>query len=176
MIIFFVPRGSHLITVLKTKNMMSQESSLAHCCTLAPPAAQLQTILQSPTVGTDSASRTLSNAARVLPVQLPRDFVMVGVCRTTNHGQPVSLVSVHVLHIRRLLAPHVPSLLSRHWRRNAVDNVRTFLLPHPHASIVLLLRLMNLANSSVEHLVGIVEDPYWRSGGSVPHLTSAQLP
>ena len=101
---------------------------------------------------------------------------MAGVCGTTVLLQHVSSVAVHVLHIRRLLAPHVPSLLSRLRRRNAVDNVKTFSLPHPHASIVLLLRLMNLANSLVEQLVGIVEDPYWRSGGSVPHLTSAQLP
>ena len=57
---------------------------------------------------------------------------------------------------------------------NAVDNVRTFLLLH--ASPVLWTPLMNLANSFVEQLVGIVEDPSWRSGGSVPHLTSAQLP
>ena len=69
MIIFFVPRGSLLTTVLKMKNMMSQESSLAHCCTLAPPAAQQQTIRLSPTVGTDSASRTPSNAARAQHVQ-----------------------------------------------------------------------------------------------------------
>ena len=64
---------------------------------------------------------------------------MAGVCGTTVLLQHASLVSVHVLHIRRLLAPHVPSLLSRLRRMSAVDNVRTFLLPHPLASIVLLL-------------------------------------
>ena len=47
---------------------------------------------------------------------------------------------------------------------------------HSHARIVSLPPLMNLANSSAEQLVGIVEDPSWRSGGSVPHLTSVQLP
>ena len=156
--------------------MMSQESSLAPCCTPALLAAQLQTILQSPIVVTDSAFLTPSNAGHVQPVLLTGGIVMAGVSITTNHGQPVSSVAVHVLLIRRLLAPHVPSLLSRLRRMSAVDNVRTFLLPHPLASIVLLLRLMNLANSSVEQLVGIVEDPSWRSGGSVPHLTSAQLP
>ena len=139
MIIFFVPRGSHLITVLKTKTMMSLESSLAPSCTLVSPAAQLQTILQSPIVVTDSAFLTPSNAGHVQPVLLTGGTVMAGVSITTNHGQPVSSVAVHVLLIRRLLAPHVPSLLSRHWRRNAVDNVRTSppMLELPHASIVL---------------------------------------
>ena len=155
--------------------MMNQESLIALFCIPALPAAQLQIFLQSPTVGTDSACLTPSNAGHVQPVLLTGGIVMAGVSITTNHGQPVSLVSVHVLHIRRVLAPHVPSWPWRPRRRNAVDNVRTFLLPHPHASIVLLLRLMNLANSSVEQLVGIVEDPFWRSGGSVPHQTSAQL-
>ena len=99
---------------------------------------------------------------------------MAGVCGTTVLLQHASSVAVLVLLIRRLLAPHVPSLLLRLRRMSAVDNVRIFLLLH--ASPVLWTPLMNLANSSVEHLVGIVEDPYWRSGGSVPHLTSAQSP
>merc|ERR1711884_99473 len=107
MIIFFVPRGSHLTTVLKTKNMMSQESSLAPSCTLAPPAAQLQTILQSPTVGIDSAFLTPSNAGHVQPVLLTGGIVMAGVCITTVLQQHVSSVAVHVLLIRRLLGPHV---------------------------------------------------------------------
>ena len=61
---------------------------------------------------------------------------------------------------------------------SAVDNVGISppMLELPHASIVLWTPLMNLARSLVEQLVGIVEDPYWRSGGSVPHLTSIQLP
>ena len=117
--------------------MMNQESLIAHFCTPALPAAHLQIILLSPTVGTDSASLTPSNAGHVQPVLLTGGIVMAGVSITTNHGQPVSLVSVHVLHIRRLLAPHVPSLLSRLRRMSAVDNVRTFLLPHPLANIVL---------------------------------------
>ena len=80
--------------------------------------------------------------------------------------------------IRRLLALPVPSLLSRPRRMSAVDTVRTSptMLELLHARIVLLPPLMNLANSSVDQTAGIVEDPYWRSGGSVPHLTSAQLP
>ena len=61
---------------------------------------------------------------------------------------------------------------------NAVDNVRTSppVLELLHASIVLWTPLMNLANSSVEHLVGIVEDPYWRSGGSVLNLLRCLWP
>ena len=103
---------------------------------------------------------------------------MAGVCITTVLQQNVSLVPALVLLTRRLLVPHVPSLLWRLKRMSAVDHVRTSppLLELPHASPVLWTPLMNLANSSVEHLVGIVEDPSWRSGGSVPHLTSAQLP
>ena len=96
---------------------------------------------------------------------------MAGVCITTVLQQNVSSEPAPVLLTRRLLAPHVPSLPWRPRRRSAVDNVRTFLLPHPHASIVLFPPLMNLANSSVEQTVGIVEDPYWRSGGSVLNLT-----
>ena len=124
---------------MRTKNILNQESSLASCCTLALPAAQLQIILQSPTVVTDSAFLTPSNAGHVPPVLYTGGTVMAGVCGTTVLLQHASLVSVHVLLIRRLLAPHVPSLLSRLRRRSAVDNVRTFLLPHPLASIVLLL-------------------------------------
>ena len=103
---------------------------------------------------------------------------MAGVSITTVLQQNVSLVPALVLLTRRLLAPHVPSLPSRPRRRSAVDHVRTSppLLEFPHASPVLWTPLMNLANSSVEQLAGIVEDPSWRSGGSVPHLTSAQLP
>ena len=119
--------------------MMNQESSLAPSCTPALPAAQLQIILLSPIVGTDSAFLTPSNAGHVPPVQLTGGIVMAGVCITTVLQQHASSVAALVLLIRRVLAPHVPSLLSRLRRMSAVDNVRTFLLPHPLASIVLLL-------------------------------------
>ena len=148
MIIFFVPPGSLLTTVLRTKNMMSQESSLAPSCTPALPAAQLQIILLSPIVGTDSAFLTPSNAGHVPPVQLTGGIVMAGVCITTVLQQNVSLVPAPVLLTGRLLAPHVPSLPSRPRRRSAVDNVRISppMLELPHARIVLLTPLMNLAN------------------------------
>ena len=116
---------------------MNQESSLASCCTPALPAAQLQIIRLLPTVGTDSVFLTPSNAGHVPPVLLTGGTVMAGVCGTTVLQQHVSSVAVLVLLIRRLLAPHVPSLLSRLRRMSAVDNVRIFLLPHPHANIVL---------------------------------------
>ena len=101
---------------------------------------------------------------------------MAGACITTVQQQNVSSEPAPVLLTRRLLAPHVPSLPWRPKKMSAVDNVRTSPPMLELARIVLLPPLMNLANSSVEHLVGIVEDPSWRSGGSVPHLTSAQLP
>ena len=56
--------------------MMCQESSHAHSCTLAPPAAQLQIIQQSPTVGTDSAFLTPSNAARAQHVRTPASLIV----------------------------------------------------------------------------------------------------
>ena len=147
--------------------MMSQESSLAPSCTPALPAAQLQIILLSPIVGTDSAFLTPSNAGHVQPVLQTGGTVMAGVCITTVLQQHASSVAALVLLIRRVLAPHVPSLLSRPRRRSAVDNVRTFLLLHPHARIVLLPPLMNLANSSVEQTAGSVAAQFWRSGDSV---------
>ena len=103
---------------------------------------------------------------------------MAGVSTTTAQQQDVSLERAPVLPSGRVLAPHVPSLPWRPKKMSAVDNVRTSppMLELLHARIVSMPPLMNLANSSVEHLVGIVEDPSWRSGGSVPHLTSAQLP
>ena len=103
---------------------------------------------------------------------------MAGACITTVLQQNVSSEPAPVLLTRRLLAPHVPSLPWRPKKMSAVDNVRTSppMLELLHARIVSLPPLMNLANSSAEQLVGIVEDPYWRSGGSVPHLASAQLP
>ena len=96
---------------------------------------------------------------------------MAGVCITTVLQQPASSVAALVLPTRRLLAPHVPSLPWRPRRRSAVDNVRKS--PVELVRIVLLLRLTHLANFSVEQLVGIVEDPYWRSGGSVQHQLAA---
>ena len=61
---------------------------------------------------------------------------------------------------------------------NAVDNERTSptKLDLTCARAVLKRTSTPPVKMSVEQLVGIVEDPYWRSGGSVPHLTSAQLP
>ena len=101
---------------------------------------------------------------------------MAGACITTVLQQNVSSEPAPVLLTRRLLAPHVPSLPWRPKKMSAVDNVRTSPPMLELARIVSLSPLMNLANSSVEQTAGIVEDPSWRSGGSVPHLTSAQLP
>ena len=56
--------------------MMNQESSIALFCIPALPAAQLQIILQSPTVGTDSASLTPSNAARAQHVRTPASLIV----------------------------------------------------------------------------------------------------
>ena len=102
---------------------------------------------------------------------------MAGVSTTTAQQQDVSLERAPVLPSGRVLAPHVPSLPWRLRRMSAVDNVRTspLMLELP-VSPVLQAALMPLANSSVEQLVGIVEDLFWRSGGSVPHQTSVQLP
>ena len=125
--------------------MMSQESSLAPCCTPALPAAQLNIIRLLPIVGTDSAFLTPSNAGHVPPVLHTGGIVMAGVCITTVLQQNVSSVPVPVLLTGRLLVPHVPSLLSRPRRRSAVDNVRTSppLLERLHASPVLWTPLMN---------------------------------
>ena len=110
MIIFFVPRGNLLITVLKMKNMMNRESSTAPSYFLVTPEVQLQIIPLSPTVGTDCASRTPSNAGHVPPVLLTGGTVMAGVCITTAQQQNVSLVAALVLLTRRVLALHVHSL------------------------------------------------------------------
>ena len=61
---------------------------------------------------------------------------------------------------------------------NAVDNVETSppKLDLTPVKAVLWKKLTPPVKMSVEQLVGIVEDQLWRSGGSVPHLTSAQLP
>ena len=100
---------------------------------------------------------------------------MAGACITTVLQQNVSSEPAPVLLTRRLLAPHVPSLPWRPKKMSAVDNVRTSPPMLELARIVLLPPLMNLANSSAEQLVGIVEEPSWRSGGSVQYLFRMQL-
>ena len=88
---------------------------------------------------TDSAFLTPSNAGHVPPVLHTGGIVMAGVCITTVLQQNVSLVPALVLLTRRLLVPHVPSLLWRLKRMSAVDHVRTSppMLERLHASHVL---------------------------------------
>ena len=92
------------------KNMMNRESSTAPSYFLVTPEVQLQIIPLSPTVGTDCASRTPSNAGHVPPVLLTGGTVMAGVCITTAQQQNVSSVAALVLLTRRVLALHVHSL------------------------------------------------------------------
>ena len=132
----------------------------------------------SPMQAPESASRTPSSAGHALLVQGREDSATEGVRITTALELDVCLESAPPLPIEKILAPPVHNLLSRLRRRSAVDNVRTSppMLELPHARAALWTPLTPPVKMSVEQLVGIVEDPYWRSGGSVPHLTSARLP
>ena len=175
--------GSLHIIHMRMRPTLELGSSPALCSTAANLEAPVQNppTIPSPTVDTDPASLTPSNAARAqhavswTPVELTATG---GVSITTTQQQPVSLEPAPPPPTCSCREQHVHSLLWRLRRMNAVDNVRTFppTLDLAHVRPVLKTTLTPPVKMSVEQLVGIVEDPYWRSGGSVPHLTSAQLP
>ena len=160
---------------------MNLGASPARCSTAANLGAPVQNTPPSPTVDTAPASLTPLNAARAqhavswTPVGLSATG---GVNLTTTQQQHVSLEPAPRPRTCSCREPPVHSLLWRLKRMNAVDNVGTSpLMPEQQrVNSASLTSLTPPVKMSVEHLVGIVEDPYWRSGGSVPHLTSAQLP
>ena len=177
------PSGNPRIIHMKMRPTLELGFSTAPCST----AANLKTPVQDPqttpslTVDTAPASLIPSNAAHAqLAVSgTPASPTATGgVSTTTTQQLPVSLERAPPPRTMSCREPHVHDLLLRLKRKNAVDNVRTSpqVLELLHVSSVLWRTLTHPVKMSVEQLVGIVEDPYWRSGGSVPHLTSAQLP
>ena len=172
-----VRTGNLHITLMK--KMFLTECSTVPCCHHATTniSATPPTPL-SPMPALESASLTHLSAGRVQPVQGGEGSATEGVHITTALVQDVCLESAPPPPTEKNLGPHVHNLLSRLKRMNAVDNVRTspLRLGLLRASIASLTSLTPPASSKVEQTVGIVEDPYWRSGGSVPHLTSVQLP
>ena len=179
--IYSASTGNPPITPMKMRTTVELGSSTALCSTAANPGAPVQNTQLSPTVDTDPASPTPSNAARAQHVHsvTPADLSATGgVSLTITQQQHVSLERAPPPPTSSCREPRVHSLLWRQRRMNAVDNVRTSppTLELPPASPVLQAALTSPVKMSVEQLVGIVEDPYWKSGVSVPHLTSVQLP
>ena len=173
--------GSPPTIHMKMRISLELEHLTALCSTAANLGAPVQNTPPSPTVDTAPVSLTPSNAARAqhavswTPVELTATG---GVSITTTQQQHVSLEPAPPPHTCSCREPPVHSLLWRLRRMNAVDNAGTSppkrdLTPVKAAWWRTLTPPVKM---SVEQLVGIVEDPYWRSGGSVPHLTSAQLP
>ena len=132
----------------------------------------------SPMPAPESACPTHSSAGRVLPVQGSEGSATEGVHITTALEQDVCLEYAPPPPTGKTLGPRVHNLLSRLKRTSAVDSVGTSpLMPEQQrVNSASLTSLTPPVKISVEQTVGIVEDPSWRSGGSVPHLTSAQLP
>ena len=175
MIICFALIGNLPITLLRMMSL--HEFSTVHSCplvtmsTLATPPTQ-----PSPILVADSACPTPSSAARVdLRVQLPGGSATGGAWLGAGAassppapGPPTG----------RMRAPRAPSSPWRRRRRSAMPSVWTS--PRPveqlHAKTASITTFHLPVSSLVVLAAGIVEDPYWRSGGSVPHLTSAQLP
>ena len=173
--------GSLHIIHMRMRPTLELGSSPARCSTAANLGAPVQNTPPSPTVDTDPVSLTPSNAARAqhavgkTPVGLSATG---GVSITTTQQQPVSLEPAPPPPTCSCREPPVHSLLWRLRRMNAVDNARTSppVLELTPARTALRRTLTPPVKMSVEQLVGIVEDPYWRSGYSVSHLTSVQLP
>ena len=130
----------------------------------------------SSTQAPESACQTHSSAARVgRGAQLLGGSVMVdawlGAGAASSPPAPGPPTG-------RRRAPRVLNSPWRLRRKNVRSSVRTS--PRPveqlHAKTASMTTFHLPVCSLVVLAAGIVEDPYWRSGGSVPHLTSAQLP
>ena len=136
---FSATSGSLHIIHMRMKISLELGSSPALCSTAANLGAPVQNTPPSPTLVTEAASLTPSNAARAQHAvgRTPANLTAtrVGVSTTTNHGQLVSLEPAHPPHTTSCREPHVHSLLWRPRRMNAVDNVKTS--PPIHVSSVL---------------------------------------
>ena len=120
--------GSLHIIHMRMKISLELGSSPARCSTAANLGAPVQNTPPSPTVATDPASLTPSNAARAqhavswTPVGLTATG---GVSLTTTQQQHVSLEPAPPSPTCSCREPHVHSLLWRLRRMNAVNNART---------------------------------------------------
>ena len=176
--------GSLPIIHMKMRPTLELGSSPALCSTAANLGAPVQNTPPSPTVVTAPASLTPSNAARAqhavsrTPVGLTASG---GVSITTTQQQHVNSELAPPPRTSSCREPPVHALLWRLKRENAVDNVTTSppKLALTPVKAALWRKLTPPVKMSVEQLVGIVEDHFWRSGASVrsqARIQQQQLP
>ena len=156
--------GSLHIIHMRMRPTLELGSSPARCSTAANLGAPVQNTPSSPTVDTDPASLTPSNAARAqhavigTPVGLT---ATAGACTITKQLQHVSTEPAPPPRTWSCREQPVQDLLWRLRRVNAVDSVRTFppVLELTSARTVLRRTLTPPVRMSVEQTVGIVEEP-----------------